>query len=90
MGSFGSQVERVGHQGENRDIVERWRHNELQDMRTIRVVEDGNKGNPSQGKSFAEAVKSERSQSLNTIWIEVGESLSRDEMGTLKFCLVGR
>ena len=64
--------------------------NELRDARTVKVVEDGNKGNPSQGRSFAEVVKTERSRSLNTIWIEVGESLSRDEMGTLNFCLVGR
>ena len=36
-------------------------------------------------------MKIERSHSLNTIWIEVGESLSWDEMGTLKFCqVVGR
>ena len=64
--------------------------NELRDVRMIRVVEDGNKGNPSQGRSFAKVVKFERSQPLNTVWIEVGESLSRDEMGTLKFFLVER
>ena len=43
-------------------------------MRTVRAVEDGNKGNPSQERSFVEVVKSERSQSLNTVWIEVGKA----------------
>ena len=61
----------------------------VDDVQEVRTDEGGNTGLPSQKRFFAEIMKLERAQSLNTIWMDVGESMSRDDMGTLKFCLVG-
>ena len=53
------------------------------------VVEGERKGSHIQGRSFIEVLKVEISHSSNKIWLDVGESLLREAMGRLKFCLVG-
>ena len=47
------------------------------------------KGSSLLGRTFVEATKEGSCQSQNIIWLEVGECLLREAMGTLKFCLVG-
>ena len=42
-----------------------------------------------QGRSFAKVTKAKKCQNPRMIWIDVGESLPREAMGTLKFCVVG-
>ena len=42
-----------------------------------------------QGRSFADVMKVEKCLNLRMIWIDAGEGLPREAMGTLKFCVVG-
>ena len=41
------------------------------------------------GFNFAEITNKGRDQIQSTIWIDAGESLHREDMGSLRFCLVG-
>ena len=50
----------------------------------------GRKRSTLQGKSFAEVTKAEKCQNPRMIWIDAGEGLPREAMGSLKFCIVGR
>ena len=76
-----------GKTEERRDAVG---NKELLATQERRIIEDENDGSFFRGRSFVEVTKAERSHSPNMIWVDVGECLPREAMGTLKFCLVGR
>ena len=76
-----------GKREERRDVVG---NKELLATQERRVIEDKNEGNLLWGRSFVEVTKEERNHSPNMIWVDAGECLPREAMGTLKFCLVGR
>ena len=69
---------------EERVVVE---HKECTE-KEIRAKEGGDKRTPFQGRSFAEVTRPRRNQLCNMIWVNVGEILAREAMGTLKYCLV--
>ena len=55
------------------------------DAKDINLDDFGKKGFSTQKKSFVEIMKDERSQHPNTIWMDVGERMSRDEMDEIQF-----
>ena len=55
------------------------------DAKDINLDDFGKKGFSTQKQSFVEIMKDERSQHPNTIWMDVGERMSRDEMDEIQF-----
>ena len=53
------------------------------------AIEGIKRGGGGYGSNFAEMTNKGRDQIQSTIWIDVGESLHREAMGSLRFCLVG-
>ena len=70
-----------GKTEERRDVVG---NKELLATQERRVIEDKNEGNLFWGRSFVEVTKEERNNSPNMIWVDAGECLPREAVGTLK------
>ena len=63
---------------------------ELQALRVDGLCEKERKENLHRGRSFAEVMREEKGQAPYMIWVDAGECLQKEAMGTLKFWLVGR
>ena len=66
------------------------RGNEIKEacVKEARVAEGDEEGRVIKGVSFVEVTRCERKS--KTIWIDVGDCMSKNTLGALMFCLVGR